>query len=64
MSQDYLALLKQLRAGEIDELKITTAEFLDFQKVFMEYSHRKKVVGTALRGGGAIYHYEHGNEHE
>lgn len=59
-----MALLKQLRAGEIEELQITTAEFMDFQKVLMEYSHRKKVVGTALRGGGVVYHYENGNEHE
>ena len=64
MDKDYGQLLQQLRSGEIKQLEISTDEFMDFQKVLMEYSHRKKVIGKAKRGGGAIYHYEHESEHE
>ncbi|GAW63569.1 hypothetical protein FC65_GL000982 [Ligilactobacillus acidipiscis DSM 15836] len=64
MSKDYQQMLEQIRSGELEEFEINTDEFMDFQKVLMEYSHRKKVVGSAKRGGGAVYHYDHTSEHE
>ncbi|GBG95423.1 hypothetical protein LFYK43_18820 [Ligilactobacillus salitolerans] len=57
MAKDYHELLEQLRHGELSELEISTDEFMDFQKVLMEYSHKKKVIGTAKRGGGVSYQY-------
>lgn len=64
MTKDYHQILEQLRAGDIEEFAVATDEFMDFQKALMEYSHRKKVVGTAKRGGGAVYRYDHASEHE
>ena len=52
MEKDYTALLDELREGTLDKLEINTEEFMDFQKAFMNYSHRKNIVGTAKRGGG------------
>lgn len=62
MSKDYQQLLEQLRTKEIDALEITTAEFMDFQRVLSNYNYRKNVVGTAKRGGGATYHYQETSE--
>ena len=53
MEKDYQTLLDRLHAGEITEFEIETAEFMDFQKILLNYN----VVGTAKRGGGVIYHY-------
>ena len=53
----YQTLLDRLHAGEITEFEIETAEFMDFQKILLNYNYRKNVVGTAKRGGGVIYHY-------
>ena len=57
MEKDYQTLLDRLHAGEITEFEIETAEFMDFQKILLNYNYRKNVVGTAKRGGGVIYHY-------
>ena len=43
-------------------IRICYNMFMDFQKVFMESNFRKKVIGKAKRGGGAIYHYDKGDE--
>ncbi len=64
MSKDYGQILEQLRQGEITEVEISTAKFMDFQRALMEYPHRKQVVGHAKRGGGASYHYNSGTEHK
>ena len=50
MEKDYQALLDRLHAGEITEFEIETAEFMDFQKILLNYNYRKNVVGTAKRG--------------
>lgn len=58
MAKDYQKLLEELHAGQIEEFEIETAEFMEFQKILMNFNYRKNVVGTAKRGGGARYHYE------
>ena len=50
----YRALKNQ---SQLPEFEIETAEFMDFQKILLNYNYRKNVVGTAKRGGGVIYHY-------
>ncbi len=40
MEKDYQALLDRLHAGEITEFKIETAEFMDFQKILLNYNCR------------------------
>lgn len=57
MTKNYTQLLEDLKDGKIDKLEITTEEFMDFQREYMNFGHRKNVVGTAKRNGGAIYHY-------
>lgn len=61
MERDYQELLDQLREGTLNELEISTEEFMDFQKILMDYQQRKSIVGTAKRGGGVIYHFNSGN---
>lgn len=58
MTKDYQKLLEELHTGQIEEFEIDTDEFMDFQKILMNFNYRKNVVGTAKRGGGARYHYE------
>ena len=62
MARDYEKLLSDLHDGKIETFEVTKEEFMDFQKVFMESNFRKKVIGKAQRGGGAIYHYDKGDE--
>ena len=62
MAKDYEKLLSDLHDGKIETFEVTKEEFMDFQKVFMESNFRKKVIGKAKRGGGAIYHYDKGDE--
>ena len=57
MTQDYLALLEQLRTKKRAELLIKSAEFMQFQPYLMNYSHKKNIVGQAMRGGDILYHY-------
>ena len=58
MAKDYQQLLEELHTGQIEEFEIDTDEFMEFQKILMNFNYRKNVVGTAKRGGGARYHYE------
>ena len=44
MEKDYQTLLDRLHAGEITEFKIETAEFMDFQKILLNYNYRKNVL--------------------
>ncbi|KRN28419.1 hypothetical protein IV38_GL001419 [Lactobacillus selangorensis] len=54
--------MDDLRHGKIDEIKVGHDEFMDFQKVWVNYDQRKEIVGTARRNGTVIYHYaENGN---
>ncbi|WP_178198255.1 hypothetical protein [Ligilactobacillus sp. Marseille-Q7487] len=62
MTQDYQELLEKLRTNEIQDLLIKADEFMTFQPYFMNYSHKKNIVGKALRGGDILYHYDDGSQ--
>ncbi|WP_251545285.1 hypothetical protein [Limosilactobacillus caecicola] len=53
---DFTAQLDQLHNGEIAELVIHPAEFLEFQKVFQGYQYRSQIEGDAKHGGEIHYH--------
>ncbi|KRL37139.1 hypothetical protein [Liquorilactobacillus uvarum] len=58
MQKNYQELLEQLMNGQIESFEITPKEFMDFQDIFMDFQHRKNVVGSAQRGGNVIYKRE------
>ncbi|KRO16702.1 hypothetical protein [Lacticaseibacillus saniviri] len=58
MTQDYAALLDQLRDGSIDSLEVQPEEFMAFRAVWTNYAARKEIVGTAQRSGVIIYRYQ------
>lgn len=62
MEKDYTALLDQLRKNEIAELLIKADEFMAFQHHLLNYSHKKSIVGKALRKGDVLYHYDDGSQ--
>ncbi|PWF99894.1 hypothetical protein [Levilactobacillus bambusae] len=57
--RDFTALMDQLRDGQLESFEIEEEEFPEFQKAYMAYETRKRVIGQAERGGKVIYHYEH-----
>lgn len=61
MARDYEKLLSDLHDGKIETFEVTKEEFMDFQK-FLWNRTSEKVIGKAKRGGGAIYHYDKGDE--
>lgn len=61
MSKDYQALLEKLRTNELQEVLIKSSEFMSFQSHLLNYSHKKNIVGKALRGGDILYHYDNGS---
>ncbi|GAJ27306.1 hypothetical protein JCM15457_2282 [Liquorilactobacillus sucicola DSM 21376 = JCM 15457] len=58
MEKNYQELLEQLMDEKIESLEITPKEFMVFQEIFMNFQHRKSIVGTAQRGGSIIYKRE------
>lgn len=62
MARDYEKLLSDLHDGKIETFEVTKEEFMDFQKFLWNRTSEKKVIGKAKRGGGAIYHYDKGDE--
>lgn len=58
---DYSDMLNQLREGKIDKLLVKPEDFMDFQKAFIDFDYRKRVVGTAKEGGTITYVYENDN---
>lgn len=50
--------LKKLADGELEEIKITTDNFMNFQEAFMNFPQRKRVVGEASHNGEITYHFE------
>ncbi|KRL00252.1 hypothetical protein [Liquorilactobacillus capillatus] len=58
MEKNYQELLEQLVNGQVESLVITPKEFMDFQAAFMNFQHRKSIVGNAQRGGDIIYKRE------
>ena len=61
MATNYVELMDKLRAGEIEEIDISPANFMAFRDAWTNYPERKEIVGTAKRGGNIIYHYESAN---
>lgn len=57
MTPDYQSMMDQLRAGELDEIKITPETFAAFRAVWTNYPGRDEIVGTARRKGVILYHY-------
>ena len=55
MQRDFLAEMNALLKHEKDEIIVEKDEFLDFQKVWVNYDHRKEIVGFAKRNGQVIY---------
>ncbi|WP_125583686.1 hypothetical protein [Levilactobacillus cerevisiae] len=58
MDKDFTALMNQLKDKELDEFEVTPEEFPAFQKAFMAFETRKRVVGQADKGGKLIYRYD------
>ena len=57
-AKNYQLLLEKLVKKQIDELKITPDEFMEFQPVLMNFRQRKRIVGQALPKGKILYHYK------
>lgn len=55
MSRDFLAEMNALLNHEKESIVVDRSEFLDFQKVWVNYDHRKEIVGFAQRNGQVIY---------
>ncbi|WP_382339087.1 hypothetical protein [Levilactobacillus tongjiangensis] len=59
LDKDYTDLMNQLKDKKIDSFTVTPAEFPAFQRAFMAFETRKRVVGQAEKNGQLIYHYDH-----
>lgn len=59
MARDFTALMKQLKDGQIDKFTIGPDDFSDFQRAFMAFDTRKRVIGQAQKNGQIIYRYDH-----
>ena len=55
MARDFLAEMDALLKHENDTLVVEHAVYLHFQKVCVNYYHRKEIVGAAQRNGQVIY---------
>ncbi|MBW0222066.1 hypothetical protein HCC74_00530 [Lentilactobacillus parabuchneri] len=55
---DYSQLLRQLEAGDIDKIEVRPDSFMTFQTAYMNFDHRKRIIGTASEGGVITYIYE------
>ncbi|MCH4123909.1 MAG: hypothetical protein LKH74_08785 [Levilactobacillus sp.] len=64
MAKDFTALMNQLKNKELDEFEVTPEEFPAFQKAFMAFETRKRVVGQAHKGGKLIYRYDDGGKND
>ena len=49
--QDYSQLLAKLESGEIDKIEVKPESFMQFQTAYMNFDHRKRVIGSATEGG-------------
>jgi len=57
-NQDYNQLLEKLESGEIEKIEVKPESFMAFQTAYMNFDHRKRVVGSATEGGVITYVYE------
>jgi len=66
LAKDFTALMKQLKDKQLSTFEVTPEEFPAFQKAFMAFDTRKRVIGQAEKGGTLIYHYDQdtGNDGE
>ncbi|NLR10563.1 MULTISPECIES: hypothetical protein [Lactobacillaceae] len=62
MDRDFTDLMNQLKDKKIDQFEVTPTDFPAFQKAFMAFETRKRVVGQAQKDGKLIYHYDHDTE--
>lgn len=59
VDRDFTELMNQLKDKKIEQFEVTPEDFPAFQKAFMAFETRKRVVGQAEKGGKLIYHYDH-----
>ncbi|MTV81993.1 hypothetical protein [Secundilactobacillus folii] len=59
MAEDYANLMAQLKAGQLNEFTVEPKDFMAFQRAYMNFESRKRVVGRAEKNGQIIYHYDH-----
>ncbi|WP_395361622.1 hypothetical protein [Levilactobacillus parabrevis] len=66
VARDFTDLMNQLKDKKIEQFEVTPEDFPAFQKAFMAYETRKRVVGKAEKNGKLIYHYDYdaGNDGE
>ncbi|AYM02868.1 hypothetical protein [Levilactobacillus yiduensis] len=64
MAKDFTDLMNQLKDKKLDEFEVTPEEFPAFQKAFMAFETRKRVVGQAHKGGKLIYRYDDDAQNE
>ncbi|QCZ47996.1 hypothetical protein UCCLB95_0739 [Levilactobacillus brevis] len=50
VTKDFTALMNQLKDQEIEQFEVTPEEFPAFQKAFMAFDTRKRVIGQAEKG--------------
>ncbi|WP_268912716.1 hypothetical protein [Lentilactobacillus sp. SPB1-3] len=55
---EFTDQLQKLRSGEVSEIKVEPADFMNFQEAFMDFEARKRVIGTAQKGGTVVYTFE------
>ncbi|MFC6169175.1 hypothetical protein [Loigolactobacillus jiayinensis] len=59
---DYLSQIKELAAGEREQIEVKQADFYSFRTAWLQFPQRKSIVGEAQRGGNVIYHFEKGTQ--
>ncbi|GAA2967224.1 hypothetical protein [Lentilactobacillus parakefiri] len=57
-NQDYQQQLEKLESGEIDKIEVKPESFMAFQTAYMNFDHRKRVIGSATEGGVITYVYD------
>ena len=56
--RDYENEIKDLVAGDIEEIKVTKEELMDFREVWLVSDNKDKIVGRAEFGGETSYYYK------
>lgn len=57
-NQDYQQQLEKLESGEIDKIEVKPESFMAFQTAYMNFDHRKRVIGSATEGGVITFVYD------
>lgn len=61
-TEEYVALLKQLLDGTIQELVVEQAEYFNFREAWLKLPNRNDVIGEAGLNGRIIYRKKKINE--